>query len=109
MAQRVVVHMIDDVDGGEAAETVAFGLDGVAYEIDVSTANAEALRTDLSRFVSHARRVTSRSSTRAKAKAPTRDRAAVRAWARENGYEVSARGRTARGRSRRSCNARSPR
>ena len=36
MAQRVVVTLSDDIDGGEAAETVAFGLDGKSYEIDLN-------------------------------------------------------------------------
>ncbi|MGN6634398.1 MAG: Lsr2 dimerization domain-containing protein, partial [Oryzihumus sp.] len=31
MAQRVVVTLEDDIDGGEAAETVSFALDGVSY------------------------------------------------------------------------------
>ena len=33
VAQRVVVHMTDDIDGRSAAETVSFGLDGRSYEI----------------------------------------------------------------------------
>jgi len=27
---------MDDLDGGDAAETVTFGLDGATYEIDLS-------------------------------------------------------------------------
>ena len=37
MAQKVQVILVDDVDGGEAEESVGFGLDGVNYEIDLST------------------------------------------------------------------------
>ena len=44
MAQRVVVTLSDDIDGGEAAETVVFGLDGKSYEIDLNPANAKKLR-----------------------------------------------------------------
>ncbi|MEO7000057.1 MAG: histone-like nucleoid-structuring protein Lsr2, partial [Terracoccus sp.] len=40
MAQRVEVVLIDDLDGGNAAETVTFALDGVTYEIDLSDKNA---------------------------------------------------------------------
>ena len=36
MAQRVSVVLVDDIDASEAAETVAFGLDGAHYEIDLS-------------------------------------------------------------------------
>jgi hypothetical protein len=38
MAHKVVVTVIDDLDGTSAAETVSFGLDGVGYEIDLSEA-----------------------------------------------------------------------
>jgi hypothetical protein len=40
MAQKVQVLLVDDLDGSEATETVAFGLDGASYEIDLSTGNA---------------------------------------------------------------------
>jgi hypothetical protein len=40
MAKTVTVPFVDDLDGTAAAdETVAFTLDGVAYEIDLSTKN----------------------------------------------------------------------
>jgi Lsr2 len=40
MAKKVTVPFVDDLDGTAAAdETVAFTLDGVAYEIDLSTKN----------------------------------------------------------------------
>jgi hypothetical protein len=56
MAQRVQVLLVDDIDGGNAAETVSFALDGVSYEIDLSEANAQKLRDDLASWVGHARR-----------------------------------------------------
>ena len=37
MAQKVQVLLVDDLDGGEASETVSFSLDGTAYEIDLSS------------------------------------------------------------------------
>lgn len=55
MAQSVVVKLIDDIDGGDAEETVPFSLDGRAYEIDLNAGNAAALREALSRYVNHAR------------------------------------------------------
>src|SRR4051812_50119181 len=61
MAQKVQVILVDDVDGGEASETVSFSLDGVSYEIDVSESNAGALRDALAPWVGHARRVGGRS------------------------------------------------
>ncbi|CCH71908.1 histone-like nucleoid-structuring protein Lsr2 [Nostocoides australiense] len=92
MAQRVQVMLIDDVDQTEASETVSFGLDGVTYEIDLSEGNAGKLRDDLARWIGHARRTGGRKAagTRAVGKA---DLAKVREWARENGHQVSDRGR----------------
>jgi Lsr2 len=37
MARKVVVSLVDDLDGGTADETVGFGLDGKSYEIDFSS------------------------------------------------------------------------
>ena len=47
MAQRVVVTLSDDIDGGVAEETVHFAVDGKSYEIDLSARNAEKLRSAL--------------------------------------------------------------
>ena len=44
MAQKVQVLLVDDLDGGEASETVTFALDGTSYEIDLSGKNADELR-----------------------------------------------------------------
>src|SRR5688572_24428416 len=97
MAQKVQVILVDDVDGGDATETVTFGLDGVTYEIDLNDGNATKLRDSLSTWVGHARRVSGRSSTssstRRRASGRGNDTAAIRAWARESGHEVSERGR----------------
>jgi hypothetical protein len=103
MAKKVTVTLIDDVDGEAAAdETVEFGIDGVSYEIDLSSPNASKLRDELETWVASARRVSGR--RRAKSATPTTapkgrvavDReqtAAIREWARRNGHKVSTRGR----------------
>ena len=97
MAQRVVVTLEDDIDGGEAAETVSFALDGVSYEIDLSEANASKLRDDLASWIGHARRAGGRKSTstarRGGGSRGGRDLSAIREWARKNGHTVSDRGR----------------
>lgn len=102
MAQKIIVSLVDDLDGSDAEETIEFGLDGVTYEIDLSTENAEELRDALAQYVEHARRSGGRKRTgaRSNAKASGRSAAvdreqnqAIRAWARKNGYEVSDRGR----------------
>jgi hypothetical protein len=97
VAQKVQVVLTDDIDGGEADETVPFALDGVSYEIDLSAANAEALREIFAPYVDVARRVGGRASRRPGAKArPAGERvdmSDLRNWARENGYQISDRGR----------------
>src|SRR5262245_10209833 len=45
VAKETVTRLIDDLDGGEAHETVTFGLDGHVYQIDLSTRNAKKLRS----------------------------------------------------------------
>ncbi|AQA13107.1 Lsr2 family protein [Streptomyces samsunensis] len=92
MAQRVVVTISDDLEGGEAEETVTFGLDGKLYEIDLNSANASKLRDALAPYVDAGRkRARSGKTYRHTAVAP--DPAAVRAWARSHGMEVPPRGR----------------
>lgn len=55
MAQTVIVKLTDDLDGGDADETIIFAVDGKTYEIDLSTKNATALRKDLEKYASKAR------------------------------------------------------
>jgi hypothetical protein len=95
VAQKVKIILIDDIDGGEADETVRFGLDGVQYEIDLSEANASGLRSALADYVGAARRSNSSKQQRPSAPAASRNQEAaqMREWAKENGYNVSARGR----------------
>ncbi|MCX5377029.1 Lsr2 family protein [Streptomyces sp. NBC_00091] len=92
MAQRVVVTISDDIDGGEAAETVTFALDGKSYEIDLNEANAKKLRKGLAPFVAAGRRQ-SRSGKAFKLTSIAPDPAVVRAWARSHGHNVPPRGR----------------
>ncbi|MDT0439808.1 MULTISPECIES: Lsr2 family protein [Streptomyces] len=96
MAQKVQVLLVDDLDGGEADETVTFALDGKTYEIDLTTANADKLRGLLDAYVKGGRRTGGRSSGgrgKRAAAGGSQDTAQIRAWAKENGYEVNDRGR----------------
>ena len=99
MAKKVTVTLVDDFDGeGAADETVEFGLDGVTYEIDLSTKNATKLRHDLKHWVEAGRRVGGRrrgrsSSGRGRGAIDREQSAAIRDWARRNGHNVSTRGR----------------
>jgi hypothetical protein len=97
MTQKVQVLLIDDIDGSEAAGTVRFGLDGAHYEIDLSAAHAEELRTALSRYAAAARRAggPARPATRSGRKAAVNgiNNTEIREWARTEGIEVKERGR----------------
>lgn len=100
MAQKVKIILEDDLDGGPAEETVRFGLDGGQYEIDLSSANAARLRDALRPFAAKARRVqgAQRSAGRpagSRTTTPKRNPeiAEIRKWAKENGHNVSSRGR----------------
>lgn len=96
MAQKVKIYLIDDIDGSGATETIPFSVDGVSYEIDLSDQNAAQLREAFAKWISNARRVpATRRGRRATAGAQTSNAGAIRAWARENGYQVSERGRVA--------------
>ena len=104
MARRVIHALIDDLGGKPADESLAFGLDGVRYEIDLSTANASRLRDSIAPYVAAARKVgrggvaaTSRrrsyrptGETRQEYRARNR---AIREWGQRNGFDVSDRGR----------------
>jgi hypothetical protein len=102
MAKQVNVKFVDNLDGTEAAGTVSFGLDGKIYEIDLSDDNAAKLRDLLAVFVGAARKSggsATTSSRRAQKMTASSDRrpqpldreqtAAIRAWARQNGHQVS--------------------
>lgn len=96
MAQRVQVILEDDFDGGQAEESVAFGLDGAEYEIDLSEENAAILRDTLAPWVANARKTGGRRKRGTRQAASSNSgpgTAEIREWALANGYEVSSRGR----------------
>ena len=78
MAKKVTVTLVDDFDGDAAAdETVEFGLDGVTYEIDLSSKNAKKLRDDLKAWVEKGRRVGGRRRGRSAGRAGAARRSTV--------------------------------
>lgn len=105
MAKKTTVTLVDDLDGSQAEEQVSFAVDGRSYEIDLSEDNAARLRDALASYVAAARRSggsgrRGRTAPRDTADAPAAPSrpsreatAAIRAWARENGHDVSERGR----------------
>jgi len=106
LAKRTIIRIFDDLDGGEANNTLVFGWDGRQYEIDLTDENAKRFEEAIAPFLEAARMVGRlqliqqrkfpRALNGAPAVATFRDReqtAAMRRWANANGYEVSDRGR----------------
>ncbi|WP_104168890.1 Lsr2 family protein [Arthrobacter sp. SX1312] len=102
MAQRVQVELVDDLTGETAQETVRFGVDGTEYEIDLTTENAQKLRSTLTEYADKARKATGRrgqgsksatSAGSASGKSKREETQRIRQWAQENGHSTSARGR----------------
>ena len=110
MAQRVQVLLVCDLHDNESSdtagtETIAFGLDGSSYEIDVCDQHGAQLRDSFASYVGAARRAgrgsgdssgrrSRRSSGRASSGSGDRQRVSeVRDWARKNGHQVNERGR----------------
>jgi nucleoid-associated protein Lsr2 len=96
MATKTTIVLVDDLNGQPADTTLRFGLDAREYELDLTDANAQELRELVGRYISAGRKVSGR---RRKSAAPAKptfaavDPAAVRAWAKGKGINVSPRGR----------------
>jgi hypothetical protein len=96
MAQKVSVQLLDDLDGGEATETVVFALNGQSYEIDLSEGHAGELRAVLAPYAEAGRKQGGTRRAQRRIAVPTGDRpnpSEVRTWAAAQGIEVAARGR----------------
>jgi Lsr2 len=93
VAEQIVKRLIDDIDGGEAAETVPFSIDGTSYEIDLSGENAQILRVRLSLYVQHARKTGTIDRRRGHTTSSREHSADIRAWAKARGIMVNERGR----------------
>jgi hypothetical protein len=93
MAQKVHITLEDDLDGGDATETVSFGLDGRSYEIDLNDKNAAKLRDALARYVAAGRRSGGRSAGAKRRTQIGTSAREIRDWARSNGHKVPDRGR----------------
>ena len=101
MAKQIIQKLVDDLDGGDADETVKFALDGIQYEIDLSDKNATKLRDILAPYVGAGTRaarggvvVGGRAARgRGGATADREQNKAIREWAKKAGKEISDRGR----------------
>jgi hypothetical protein len=94
MATKITVALEDDLTGGPAEETVRFGLGGSEYEIDLNKKNATAFRKQLAPYIEHARKAGRGQRRRSVRTSSSRERSGgIRAWAKDQGIPVSARGR----------------
>jgi hypothetical protein len=97
MARKVLVRLVDDLDGlpSEGVATVTFSLDRVTYQIDLNESNASKLRDGLAGFIAAARRTGGRVKRGAASggRAAANDGPAIREWAREQGHQLAERGR----------------
>jgi len=94
MAVSTTVVLEDDLEGGPATETVQFSLGDRQYEIDLNAQNADRFRAQMKPFVDHARPAGPRHRRRPVRSAASRQRSAdIRAWANQQGIELSGRGR----------------
>lgn len=97
MAQKITTILVSDLDGGDADETVCFGLDGTDYEIDLSTGQAAKLRRELGQYVTHARKSAGGQAPRRRRRqqqqqAPGKAKK-MREWARSRGMTINDVGR----------------
>ena len=100
VAKTIITQVTDDIDGSRNAETVSFSLGGAQYTIDLSSKNRAKLEAALKPYIEAATKVPQRSrrgasTPRSRRSVPRADVdvAAVRAWAVENGHQISNRGR----------------
>lgn len=92
MATHVTTVLIDDIDGGQADETLHLTFEGERYTIDLSSKNAAKLRKVIQPYLDAGRREgavkrateSSRDSTHV---------SKIRAWAIDQGFSVAERGR----------------
>jgi hypothetical protein len=98
--KKQITQLVDDLDGSVleagSGSTVRFSLEGRQYEIDLSDANAQKLRSALAPFISAGRSVAGASrgsGPRRSSRGASGELAAIRAWAQGHGYTVGDRGR----------------
>ncbi len=105
MAQKVIVEIVDDLDGSVISDgtggTVAFSIEGKSYEIDLSGENTEKLYSALEPYIEKARTISSsapkRRNSASNSTSASRDRLQeMREWAQSNGHKVATRGRISR-------------
>ena len=98
MAKETIVRITDDIDGSDAVESIRFGFRGIDYDIDLNAKNVAAMEKSLEKWIQHGQKSEPTGIRSRQRRTPVKSKdqtAAVREWARANGYKVSDRGRIA--------------
>ncbi len=93
MAIRTVRE--SDLSGQSQASTVTFGFEDTWYEIDLTKDERKQLEKALADYLNKGRKTTNQIRTRKKRTVPgttAEERDQIRAWAREQGLELSVKG-----------------
>ncbi|MGH8917660.1 MAG: histone-like nucleoid-structuring protein Lsr2 [Acidimicrobiales bacterium] len=96
MAQKVQVVLTCDLDEADtpAVETVTFGYDGYSYAFELCQEHLDEFSQVMQGYVGVARRTDGGGRRpRGGGRSASADLGTMRSWARENGYEISDRGR----------------
>ncbi|WP_196054778.1 histone-like nucleoid-structuring protein Lsr2 [Nocardia aurantiaca] len=94
MAQRPASTVTNERSGStEEMETVRFSLDGIAYQIELSSDEACQLREVFSHWAKRASRVRLETPPRGPQLRGASRAQQIRGWAKVNGYSIPSRGR----------------
>lgn len=105
MARQETVTIVDDLDGSPGASSTTFGLDGRAYDIDLTEKNRAKLDAILAPFIAAARRArpgptpsarngyANGSTARRRPSVDREQNQAIRDWAKRRGLDCADRGR----------------
>lgn len=104
MAKETITVLRDDLDGtvieDGKGETIKFAVNNTSYTIDLTTENAAAFRNALQPYLDAAAKEVGslpreRGTKSSKGSGNKEELQKIRQWAKDNGYDVSERGRVA--------------
>jgi hypothetical protein len=100
MAKQTFTRIVDDLThemlGEGEGQTIEFAFEGNSYTIDLSEKNADEFRKVMTKYTDAGTKEVARLPRAAASSAPKSNKdelAKIRQWAKDNGIEVSSRGR----------------
>lgn len=95
MATENITITRSDLSGKSEAKTIAFGLKGTWYEIDLTPGEEDGLQGALEQYLAAARKASANPSRKGQSvpKMSQSERDEIRAWAAKNELSVPAKGR----------------